>query len=104
MLKNKGYNFQNRGYSLMELGVCEYAYEYNDVMEYINWLEKEQLVILGGDVYLIDGKNFEITYDNWYYQSEQSTHDSQQSIIKAKNYIENYVKNNGMQYVFSVVV
>ena len=45
------FNFKNRGQSLAKLGVASYAYTYQDMLAYIDWIESKKFVILGGDVY-----------------------------------------------------
>ena len=41
------FNFENRGDSLEEFGVTNYAYTFKDVLAYIDWIESKKFVILG---------------------------------------------------------
>lgn len=98
------FNFENRGDSLEEFGVTNYAYTFKDVLAYIDWIESKKFVILGGDVYSRQGDMFDITYDNWYYSPKNKDNDSLESISVAKNYINQYVDSNGKYFYFSIVV
>ena len=98
------FNFENRGDSLEEFGVTNYAYTFKDVLAYIDWIESKKFVILGGDVYSRQGDMFDITYDSWYYSPKNKDNDSLESISVAKNYINQYVDSNGKYFYFAVVV
>ena len=98
------FNFENKGNSLAELGVASYAYTYQDMFAYIDWIESKKFVILGGDVYSRQGDMFDITYDSWYYSPKNKDNDSLESISVAKNYINQYVDSNGKYFYFAVVV
>ena len=98
------FNFENRGDSLEEFGVTNYAYTFKDVLAYIDWIESKKFVILGGDVYSRQGDMFELTYDSWYYSPESKDNDSLKSISVAKNYIKQYTNSNGENFYFAIVV
>lgn len=97
------FNFENRGHSLAELGVASYAYTYQDMLAYIDWIESKKIVILGGDVYSRQGDMFDLTYDSWYYSPKNNDNDSLKSISVAKNYIKQYTKSNGKHFYFAIV-
>ena len=40
------FNFENKGSSLAELGVASYAYTYQDMLVYIDWIESKSLLFL----------------------------------------------------------
>ena len=97
------FNFENRGSSLEEFGVTNYAYTFKDVLAYIDWIESKKFVILGGDVYSRQGDMFDITYDSWYYSPKNNDSDSLLSISVAKDYISKYIDSNGGNFYFTVV-
>ena len=97
------FNFENKGNSLA-LGVASYAYIYQDMLAYIDWIKSKKFVILGGDVYSRQGDMFDITYDSWYYTPKNKDNDSQESISVAKNYIKQYTNSNGENFYFAIVV
>ena len=97
------FNFKNRGDSLEEFGVTNYAYTFKDVLAYIDWIESKKFVILGGDVYSRQGDMFDITYDSWYYSPKNKDNASLESISVAKNYIKQYTNSNGENFYFTVV-
>ena len=98
------FNFENKGSSLAELGVASYAYTYQDMLAYIDWIESKKFVILDGDVYSRQGDMFDITYDSWYYTPKNKDNDSLESISVAKNYIKQYTNSNGENIYFAIVV
>ena len=98
------FNFENRGQSLAELGVASYAYTYQDMLAYIDWIETKKFMILGGDVYVEGDEGFELTYDSWYYSPKNKDNDSLESISVAKNYIKQYTNSNGENFYFAIVV
>ena len=98
------FNFENKGSSLAELGVESYAYTYQDMLAYIDWIESKKFVILGGDVYSRQGDMFDITYDSWYYSPKNKDNDSLESISVAKDYISKYIDSNGGNFYFTVVI
>lgn len=79
------------------LGIFEVAWTYDDVMEVLTQLEKEKIIILGGDVL---NKNLEYTYDNWYYQEK----DYIGSIEYTRNYINSYYQKNGNDFYYVLVI
>lgn len=97
------FNFENRGQSLTELGVASYAYTYQDMLAYIDWIGSKKFIILGGDVYVEGDRGLELTYDGWYYSPKNNDSDSFQSISVAKDYINQYVDSNGKYFYFTVV-
>ena len=97
------YNFENRGSSLEEFGVTNYAYTFKDVLAYIDWIESKKFIILGGDVYVEGDRGLELTYDGWYYSPKNNDSDSLLSISVAKDYISKYIDSNGGNFYFTVV-
>ena len=98
------FNFENKGSSLAELDVASYAYTYQDMLAYIDWIGSKKFIILGGDVYVEGDRGLELTYDGWYYSPKNNDSDSFQSISVAKDYINQYVDSNGENFYFAIVV
>ena len=97
------FNFKNRGQSLAELGVASYAYTYQDMLAYIDWIGSKKFIILGGDVYVEGDRGLELTYDGWYYSPKNNDSDSLLSISVAKDYISKSIDSNGGNFYFTVV-
>ncbi|OAN17235.1 Imm40 family immunity protein [Streptococcus sp. CCUG 49591] len=98
------FNFENRCQSLAELGVASYAYTYQDMLAYVDWIETKKFMILGGDVYVEEDEGLELTYDSWYYAHKNNDSDLLQSISVAKDYINQYTDSNGKHFYFTVVL
>jgi len=96
-------NFENRGRSLERLGIENYAYTYQDMLAYIDWIELKKFMILGGNVYVEGDGGLELTYDNWYYSPKNKDNDSLESISVSKDYINQYIDSNGKHFYFTVV-
>lgn len=108
-MKNNNYNsvlpkeLIKLGYNLETLGIAEIAWKSEDIMKVIDFLIEKKYIILGGDVYLLNGKELEFTYDSWYIEESSSPSLVEESRKKAYEYINEYVKNNGQGYMYSVV-
>ena len=97
------FNFENRGQSLAVFGFASFAYTYNDILAFLDWIETKKFMILGGDVYIEGDEGFELTYDSWYYSPKNNDSDLLQSIFVAKDYINQYIDSNGKHFYFTVV-
>lgn len=78
-----------------KISLCELAWNIDDIKPILQWLSENNKVVLGGDV--LD-TNKEYTYDNWYYNPDDtcsSLINSKRSIEKASEYISNYIALNG---------
>ncbi len=91
------------GKSLEDMGISETAWKSQDALKVIDYLAKKGHTILGGDVYTYSENEIESTYDNWY--SDKSNRESvvQESRKKAFEYITEYNKNNGDNYLYSII-
>lgn len=91
--------------SLQQLGINNVAWNYHDVLNVIEYLVEHGYVILGGDVYNINGDILESTYDSWH--TDDASLDNQNLIAVAQartiEYINNYHLRNGDQYLYSLV-
>ena len=89
------------GFALREpIGVYEIAWKYSDVIKVLVLAKEKKMVILGGDVYGINNNEITTTYDSWYF----SGNDFVKSFEKAKDYIDNYHKKNGDNFIYSLVI
>ena len=77
---------------LRSVGINEFAWRYENVLEVIESLCDNNCIILGGDVYKIEDKDSFVssTGDSWYYNKGDSENDGVESCKKATEYIENY--------------
>ena len=84
-------------YHLESIGINEYAWKIDEVMQVIDYLKNNRFLILGGDVYGINNNTIQITGDSWYINKNdyESIEESfQASIVLAINYIKKYNKLN----------
>ena len=91
------------GHNLECIGVLEIAWKSQKALQVIDFLCSKGIPILGGDVYTFNGKDIESTYDSWY--SNRGLNDTfvQESREKAIEYIMQYAKNNGDNFIYSIV-
>lgn len=82
------------------LGVKESAWDFETVLKIIKILANQNYIILGGDVYFIKDKIIQPTYDSWYITEKETLN----SVNTAIDYIINYNKNNGANYIYSLVI
>ena len=100
-------NFEHihkRGINLKHLGINAYAYSYSVITDLLAIVQANNLTILGGDVFCYKNGQLTHTYDNWYYEKQNSTSDCSKSIPQTEKYIKHYVKNHGEHYYFSIVL
>lgn len=93
------------GRSLEEVGVSNWALERQAALAAIERLSRIGVAILGGDVYLINASEVELTYDNWHCNQETGESDLEfvkRSVTKARNYITQYEARKGA-VLFAVV-
>ena len=93
-----------KGINLNQLGINAYAYSYSVILDLLAIVQANNLTILGGDVFCYKNGQLTHTYDNWYYEKQDPTIDSCESIFQTEKYISNYVKNHGEHYYFSIVL
>ena len=84
----------NNGVSLLEQGENTVIIPIELSNDIIDILENLNFFILGGDLYKKNNNKFENTYDNWYYEGNIQS----DSIIKTREYLDNF-KNNQNLYV-----
>lgn len=92
--------------SLKNIGVLELAWNKENSIKVIDFLNENNYLILGGDVYkAIDGE-LNSTYDSWYFNKDKSK-SSQELLHESRNraieYINKYHEMNGQDYYYSIV-
>lgn len=96
-------NILKSGISLEPLGIAEYAWEKNLVIEILNILNDKRIPVLGGDVYKIVDNEIKSTYDGWYIDKDETPEFVRKSLDMAKSYIEEYEHLNEGKYLYSLV-
>ena len=86
------------------LGVKEIAWDVDNALKVIDFLIGQKYFILGGDVYSIKNQLIQPTYDSWYILKEECINDINDAGNKAKEYILDYYKSNGGNYLYSIVL
>lgn len=95
----------NNAISLTQLGINDLAWEKKDALRLIETLMQDEIAILGGDVYKVEGKKITPTYDSWYCDrvpSEKPEKYNTRSKLKALDYIKNYPEKE-QKILFSLV-
>jgi hypothetical protein len=94
---------QEKAISLKKYGINDFAWKYDDINQILDILLSNKIGIIGGDV--LD-KEFKYTYDNWSIEKTEVAGENfvMFSIEKTKKYIENYIKNNGKDFYFVIVL
>ena len=93
-------------YSLRHLGINAYAFPMKQVLNIISKFLKNNVPILGGDVYCLNKGIITNSYDNWYCNletGESQKHFAERSSYIAKQYIKNYPENNKIENIFSII-
>lgn len=91
-------------FSLEALGINDFAFDKNRVMNVIEWCRNNKRIILGGDVYKFDNITIEPLSDSWYFEPADLNGSCEASCNKAAGYIKDYVNRNEGNYIFSLVV
>lgn len=91
------------GISLEPLGISEIAWKCEDALVVINYITSKGYPILGGDVYSFNSDSIELTYDSWFLNKADSNDFIIESKNKAIEYINDYSKNNGISYIYSII-
>ncbi len=82
----------------------EFAWQIKDALAVLEYVASKENVVLGGDI--LDN-NLNYTYDNWFYNTDESKSlcdNSVSSVNTAKEYISNYIKRNGTDYYVVIVL
>lgn len=97
-------NILNKGINLTEIGINNFAYSWENINDILVEMENLNLIILGGDVYTIEGGKLCLTFDSWYFNTNNDLLDSLSSIKKAREFIKKYLEKNGKNFCFSFVL
>ena len=91
----------SRGIFLRDkIGVYEISWKFDDVIKVLDIIKEKEMVVLGGDVYGLNGYEVIIIYDSWSFSGRNFI----TSFKKASKYINNYYKSNGGNFIYSLVV
>jgi len=91
----------SRGIFLRDkIGVYEISWKFDDVIKVLDIIKEKEMVVLGGDVYGLNGYEVIIIYDSWSFSGSNFI----KSFEKASEYINNYYKNNGDDFIYTTVV
>lgn len=91
---------------LKHLGISEMAWDWENAIKVIKFLNNNNYAILGGDVYKQVGGDLDSTYDSWYFNREEVKSNQeflQESMKRAITYISQYYEGNGKDYYYSIV-
>lgn len=96
---------KEKAISLERYGINDFAWKKEDAQVFINSIMKDQIGILGGDVYKLTQNQLEPLYDNW--SCEILENESQEeyylrSKTESLTYIENYRHSPDEKIVFSM--
>ena len=90
----------SRGIFLRDkIGVYEISWKFDDVIKVLDIIKEKEMVVLV-DVDELNGDEIIITYDCWSFSGSNFI----KSFEKASKYINNYYKNNGGNFIYSLVV
>ena len=85
-----------RGINLREkLGFYEIAWKFDDAIEVIKIAKDKGMIILGGDVYRLNGNEPVITCNSWY-----TNEGNDNAFEVAIQYITNYRARNGDDFIY----
>ena len=107
-MKYKEYDFFQEdlltdSYDLESLGIHELGWKMPEILKVIEFVSQKNFTILGGDVYKINKNLLEITYDSWYIKNINDEDLISKSKERAINYINQYSKNNGSEFVYTII-
>ena len=83
-----------------KIGVYEIGWKFDDVVKVLDVIKEKEMTVLGGDVYELNDDEIIIAYDSWSFSGSNFI----KSFEKASKYINNYYKNNGGIFIYSLVV
>jgi len=108
ILKYISENLQSNLVDLRQIGVENVAFKFADVEQILNSLEKQKIVILGGDVIELDSKGSpSFTYENWHI--EKHLDEPMEDFLKRgyreiKKYIMNITSKSNEPLYFAIVI
>ena len=96
-------SIMDKGMSLKELGILEFAWNVNDIKRIIDTFSVKKIPILGGDVYKIIDGNIYQTYDSWYISKSDENDFCKISYEKTISYVLTYEEKNEGQFLYSII-
>lgn len=99
--------FLDKSVSLVSMGIDELCWSYENIKDIIDYLSKNNCVILGGDILIKKNNEFLYTYDNWFIEKKPYDLCDEKYIERSRNesikYIDEYVMANGKDFYFVIV-
>jgi hypothetical protein len=107
-LRTKGYDLRKiKGCDLNNPEIISRGLLKDEALAFVNYLQKLQIPIFGGDVYYIDdNSDIRLTYDNWYCDKipeENNIEYCMRSIKITMDYINKYQSYQNYNLLFDVV-
>lgn len=100
-------DFLHKAISLEFMGINEVCWKYEDVKYIVDYLYKNNCVILGGDILIKKNDEYLYTYDNWFVEKNSEDMSYIEYVEKSRNetikYINEYVNDNGKNFYFVIV-
>ncbi|WP_308698858.1 Imm40 family immunity protein [uncultured Thomasclavelia sp.] len=100
-------DYLDKAVSLVSMGINEVCWSYEDVKDIVDYLSKNNCVILGGDILIKKNNEFIYTYDNWFVAKNPYEPCDKKYIERSRDesikYIDEYVMANGKEFYFVVV-
>jgi len=90
---------QGKEINLKEIGINSIAWKKMDALLLLDYMEKESIVILGGDVLVKKDGIYQHTYDNWHYEKDNTM--ISDSIMNTRDYISTYKEGD---FAFLIVI
>ena len=100
-------NILSHGISLKPLGIDSWAENKENILKSIKELEKNNIFILGGDVYELRDDQIFYTTDSWSCEKMNEESDEEylhQCAIKARRFVEDFPVLNQGEFLFSLTV
>ncbi|MEW6196685.1 MAG: Imm40 family immunity protein [Bacteroidota bacterium] len=88
----------DKGIDLSKEGTSGYLLSYDNTLEAINILERLQIPILGGDVFVKENDKYRLTHDNWSIESSNNVN----SFLKSREYISLFADKKNISYFMIV--
>lgn len=105
-LPNEIVNIIEKGENLEKYGVNNWAITRKEALRLLELLEENKSAVYGGDVYVRNQNQIDLTYDNWFCERDKQEIETdyiKRSILFAKNYIDKYRSHVEGEKLFAMV-